>query len=400
VVEEVLVERLHPVVGALLDDLGQATGLRRVHDHVAHAAGHAQDLAAGDPPAAVGRGHEALRHRALQRAGDHRPHLLVHVRREEVDQAVDGLGGVDGVDRREDEVTGLRRAERGMHGLLVAHLADQDDVRVLAQDAAQRALERAGVHADLALVDDRLLVLVQELDRVLDRHDVPGPRRVDVVDHRGQRRRLARAGGAGEQHDAALLLGQLADDGRQLELVDRPDVDRDRADDERHRPALAEGVDAEARDARDRVGEVDLVLLLELTELVGVVEHLVDRAERVLAGERGGALEAAHGAVDAHDRRSGDLEVQVGAAGLDEAAEAVVEIEGHAQRIGRAVRALDGGWTERRRAPDCGARATVGLGCPVRAGRGATRRRAASAPPPATAASSATGSRSGGCARA
>ena len=42
--------------------------------------------------------------------------------------------------------------------LLVAHLADQDHVGVLAQDAAQRALEGHGVHADLALVDDRLLV--------------------------------------------------------------------------------------------------------------------------------------------------------------------------------------------------------------------------------------------------
>ena len=66
-----------------------------------------------------------------------------------------------------------------------------------------------------------LLVRVQELDRVLDRHDVLGHRRVDVVDHRRERRRLARAGRAGEQDDAALLLGELADDGRQVELLDR-----------------------------------------------------------------------------------------------------------------------------------------------------------------------------------
>jgi hypothetical protein len=59
--------------------------------------------------------------------------------------------------------------------LLVAHLADEDDVRVLAQDAAQRALERVRVLPDLALVDDRRLVAVQELDRVLDRDDVLGP---------------------------------------------------------------------------------------------------------------------------------------------------------------------------------------------------------------------------------
>ena len=61
---------------------------------------------------------------------------------------------------------------------------------------------------DLALVDDRALVDVQELDRVLDRDDVLGHRRVDVVDHRRERRRLARAGRAGQQDDPALLLGE------------------------------------------------------------------------------------------------------------------------------------------------------------------------------------------------
>ena len=141
VVEERLVEGLHAVVGALGDDLGQPAGLRGVDDHVPDAAGHAQDLAGGDA-AAVVRAHEALGDDALERAGEHRAHLLVHVRREEVDDAVDRLGGVDGVDGREDEVAGLGRAQRGVDRLLVAHLADEDDVRVLAQDAAQRALER------------------------------------------------------------------------------------------------------------------------------------------------------------------------------------------------------------------------------------------------------------------
>ena len=48
---------------------------------------------------------------------------------------------VDRVQRREHEVAGLGRAQRGVDRLLVAHLADQDHVRVLAQHAAQRALE-------------------------------------------------------------------------------------------------------------------------------------------------------------------------------------------------------------------------------------------------------------------
>ena len=116
--------------------------------------------------------HEPLRDDAAQRAGEHRAHLLVVVRREEVEHAVDRLGGVDRVDRREHEVAGLGGRQRRLDRLLVAHLADQDHVRVLAQDAPQRALERHRVDADLALVDHRALVAVDELDRVLDRDDV------------------------------------------------------------------------------------------------------------------------------------------------------------------------------------------------------------------------------------
>ena len=72
---------------------------------------------------------------------------------------------------------GLGGRERRPHGLLVAHLADQDHVRVLAQDPAHRAGEALGVEADLALVDDRELVAVQVLDRVLERDDVARPGR-------------------------------------------------------------------------------------------------------------------------------------------------------------------------------------------------------------------------------
>ena len=54
VAQQRLVEGLHAVVLALLDYLVQAPGLERVHDHVAHAAGHPQDLAHGDAAAAVG----------------------------------------------------------------------------------------------------------------------------------------------------------------------------------------------------------------------------------------------------------------------------------------------------------------------------------------------------------
>ena len=60
------------------------------------------------------------------------------MRREDGDDAVDRLGRVERVQRGQDEVSGLGRQQRGFNRLEVAHLADEDDVRILAQGAAQR----------------------------------------------------------------------------------------------------------------------------------------------------------------------------------------------------------------------------------------------------------------------
>ncbi len=69
-------------------------------------------------------------------------------------------------------MAGLGGEQAGFDRLEVAHFADEDDVRILPQRAAQRLRERPRVDRDLALVDDRLAVAVQELDRILDRHHV------------------------------------------------------------------------------------------------------------------------------------------------------------------------------------------------------------------------------------
>jgi hypothetical protein len=122
------------------------------------------------------------------------------------------------VQRAEHEVARLRRPDRGLDRLEVAHLADEDHVRVLTQGTRRSASAKLGhVVADLALVDDRLLVLVVVLDRVFHRDDVAVEVRVDVVDHRRQRRGLARAGRPGDEEQATRPADQfLADGGRPI----------------------------------------------------------------------------------------------------------------------------------------------------------------------------------------
>ena len=184
------------------------------------------------------------------------------------------------------------------------------------------------------LMIERLSV-VQELDRVLDRDDVLGVGLVDVVDHRGERRRLARAGRAGDQDDPALLLGQLAD--RPAAAPSSSTVGSSAGSRGRRarRAALAEGVDAEAREPLDRVGEVDLVLRRRTPRSLLVGSSSIARA-RARCPPGVSSASPAIGrelAVDADQRRRRRLQVQVGAAGVDELAQGSVDVE-HGSSIG------------------------------------------------------------------
>ena len=79
----------------------------------------------------------------------------------------------------------------------------------LTQRRAQRVGKRQRMRTELALVDEALLRLVQELDRVLDRQHVAALVLVDVIDDGRQRRRFARPGRPRHQHEAAAQLSQL-----------------------------------------------------------------------------------------------------------------------------------------------------------------------------------------------
>ena len=187
---------------------------------------------------------------ALQRAGELHPHLLLLVRREHVDDAVDRLRRVLRVQGGEHEVTGLGGGQRHGDRLQVAHLTDQDDVRVLPQDVLQRLLERVRVLPHLALVDQRRLVGVEELDRVLAGHDVVPALPVGEVDDAGERGRLPGAGRAGDEDEPAREHREVRDARRHAEVLELLDLVRDQTEGGAEGVPLAVEVDAEAGLAR------------------------------------------------------------------------------------------------------------------------------------------------------
>ena len=205
------------------------------------------------------RGNEALRDDRLEHGGKLQPDLFLLVRGIHRDDAVDRLRRIQGVKRRKHEVAGFGGQQRCLDRLEVAHFADEDDVGVLPQRAAQRVRERAGVDRHLALVHDRPAVAMKELDGILDRHHVRAARSVDVVDHRGQRRALAAARRAGHQHESALFFGDPAKHRRQQQVVDRQDSRGDDAKHHAHRAALLKHVDAKSSEAADAVRQVDFL---------------------------------------------------------------------------------------------------------------------------------------------
>ena len=236
------------------------------------------------------------------------------------------------------EVPGLGGGQRDLDRLAIAHLADEDHLRRLAQRGPQGQGERRRVAVQLALMDGRLLVVVQELDRILDGQDVIGPGLVDQIDDRRQRRRLAGSGRPGDEHDAVLQRRDVGQRRRQVELGERRDLRRDDAHDDREAAALAKDVDAKARPLGQRVGEVAGALFLERAQRDRVVADDV-------AGEARGVGHAQHRQLlDVHARQLAVLlHLRRPPGREDQVADAAARVEHRPNHDGRAEGRRRGG---------------------------------------------------------
>src|SRR5688572_20101270 len=105
------------------------------------------------------------------------------------------------------------------------------------------------------------------LDRILDRHDVVRPLPVDDVDERRERRRLPRTGRTGDEHETARQPREICNLRGKTELIEEPDLVRDRSERRSDRVALEVDVQPEPRATRERIRQVELQVVLELLTL-------------------------------------------------------------------------------------------------------------------------------------
>ena len=259
--EERLVEGLHAFVGAGLDG-GEKFVEAVLFDEFADGAGVEHDLDGGND-AAGGRRHEPLADDTAQGGGHLTANLVAFVRGEEIEGAADGGVGRGRVQGGQHKMARVRGGEGGHERLAVAHFADDDDVGILAHDVDEGAFEAERIEADLALFDDRLLVLEHVLDRVFERDDVALLGFVDMLDHRRERAGLAATRGAGDEDDAALGAGNFAELFRQVQIMEGRHGRFDVAHHESGQAALVENIHAEAAESGVDVRKVSFLLTVE-----------------------------------------------------------------------------------------------------------------------------------------
>ncbi len=239
-----------------------------------------------------------------------RSNTALTFRRKRRHNALEGLGSSRGVHRAEDKMTRFRRVQSEPHGGRFPHLAHHQHVRILAQSVQQRLLEGRGVPAHLALADEGTTRPERVLDRTLNGDNVPGLGQVDLLDQRGQSRRLAAPGRSTDEDQPMLQPREPPKIRMQVQTIDRRSEGSQQANRKPDPPRAVQHVDATAH-SRNRLGRVKRTLL-QKRRPVPLPDQFARRVRQVLGGHRAPLNQQR--AVDPERRRQARLKVQVAGA--------------------------------------------------------------------------------------
>ena len=261
--DEGLVHRRAAERGAGGDGVGDLRRVARA-DQVADRVRDDHQLTGEHAPAAL-LGDKLLRQHRLEAHRKLQADLRLHRLGEDLDNTVDCVGGAAGMQGAEDKVAGLGGGDGRLDGVLVAHFADENDVRVLTKAGAQPLGEALGILADLALVDRAQIGGVHVFHRVFQRDDVRLAMMVYIINHRREARRFTGAGFARDKDDALVLVRQLHRGGRQAQLGQIGDLVAQQTQRHGGVALLLEQMDTAAV-AREGFGRVQLADAHELFE--------------------------------------------------------------------------------------------------------------------------------------
>jgi len=166
---------------------------------------------------------------------------------------------------------------------------------------------------------------MQELDRIFDSDDVAGTLAVDAVNHGRECARFARTGRSGHQDQSPLFLADFLHDRRKIEPFQRRNNKCNRAEDHRHRTALAVDADPEAPQPRDGIRQVDFKIFLKHAPLT-IIHHRLGGIGNKVRRQTRGVGNRVQTAINPYDRRQPGLDVNIGTLGLKRDREYFVQI--------------------------------------------------------------------------
>ena len=118
-------------------------------------------------------------------------------------------------------MAGLGSGDGERNRFQIAHFADHDDIGILAERAAQRRCERAGMRVHFALGDVATFWFQHILDRIFEGDDVLAPLDVRLLDQSRERGRFSTADRAGDENQSVLITREEFEMLGQTELVHR-----------------------------------------------------------------------------------------------------------------------------------------------------------------------------------
>ena len=175
---------------------------------------------------------------------------------------------------------GFRRRHSSLYRLQIPHFAKQDHIRRLPQAGPQGGNVAGGVHGQLPLADNALVVPVEVFNGVLNGNDMGVPGAIHRVHDAGQSRGFAAAGRAGNQDHAPGHVGDLHDLLGDVHFPPIGDAEADYPNHRRQGTPLPVGVDPEPGQAGDR--EREIVIPHGDTPIDGSVGHIVQLPDQRL----------------------------------------------------------------------------------------------------------------------
>ena len=174
--------------------------------------------------------------------------------------------------RRKGQVACFSNAQCHLDRLEITHFADQHDVGILSKCSSESRAKRMRIGRNLTLIYNAILMIMQKLDRVLDRQNMIVTLDIDLIDHRCKRRRFTRTGWPGHEDEAAWFLAHVGNHGGQAESVERLDLIRNGTKHRSDRTFLVKKIGTKTRHTLEAEREIEFEVFLKPV-LLRICQH-------------------------------------------------------------------------------------------------------------------------------